>query len=322
MSIKCYQQLLNSLKQGEDVVLATVVKVQGSVPREVGAKMLINAKGEIIDTIGGGAGEAKVIKTAQTVLATGKKQWVEINLAGSLAKPNEGICGGLMRVWLEKWSGEKAIALIEEMISLLQQGQSVRLFTPLAVGEFPYLLKDDQTQPGEDTGFEEIIESPPLLLIVGAGHVGEQLAKVAKQVGFQVAIQDDRPDWANGERYPTADHIFNIPVTDVLVKIGDRPQLYVALVTRGYQCDLDALRAIFLNKIEYNYLGMIGSQKRVKIVLQNLEKEQIFKPEVNSIYAPIGLDIGALTPEEIAISIIAEIILFRRGGTGKPLSYI
>ncbi|MGK7933312.1 MAG: XdhC family protein [Microcystaceae cyanobacterium] len=319
MSLKFYQQLLQALKKG-NIVLATVVNIQGSVPREIGAKMVICEDGEIFSTIGGGAGEAKVCDKAESVLKTGEKQWVTIDLSGAPHKTTEGVCGGVMQVWLEKWSGEEAIKLVEKIVDSLKLGQSIGLFTPFPPQISPYLLQDMETHPQPDSGFIEILQPPPALLIVGAGHVGIQLAKIGAMIGFQVLIQDDRTEWANLSYYPQAEQIFNHPITSVFSQLTHHHQLYIAMVTRGYKYDLDAIQAIVEHNINYQYLGMIGSKKRVNMVKKALSDLGFPKSKLNSIYAPIGLDIGALTPEEIAVSIGAELILVQRGGTGQPLS--
>jgi len=327
MSIDCYQYLTEFLTQDlkeEGAILATIAGVQGSAPREVGAKMVILGNGEIFSTIGGGAGEAKVIQVAQRVLISGQKQWVEIDLSGVASKKVEGVCGGQMRVWLEKWSGESAIALLQSLLKTLKQGQAINLVTPFENDQSPYLLAEDDPIPSSEAAFVETLTPPPLLLIIGAGHVGEQLAKISHAIGFQIAVQDDRSEWANSTRYAIASKIFTDPIETVLDHLKGHIDLYVALVTRGYQYDLEALEALWenhlKNQINCRYIGMIGSKKRVRFVLQFLEKKGVSTIQFPNLYAPIGLDIGALTPEEIAVSIAAELILVRRGGAGKPLS--
>lgn len=318
MTINCYQQLARALEKGA-VVLATAIAIKGSVPREVGAKMIICADGRTYNTIGGGAGEAKVISQAMTVLATGEKQLVEIDLTGAPQRQTQGICGGIMQIWLERWSGEDAIALVDRILCLLQSGQTVTLVTPLKRDRSPYLLDNDSLVAREES-FVEVLQPPPTLLIVGAGHVGEQLAKVAHTIGFQVIIQDDRPEWANRERYPQAIAIFHRAIASVVTELVTHTQLYTALVTRGFQYDLEALKVLLDRDPACKYIGTIGSEKRVRQVMQTLEADGVPATKLRSLYAPIGLDIGALTPEEIAVSICAELILVRRGGTGRPLS--
>jgi xanthine dehydrogenase accessory factor len=269
-----------------------------------------------------GAGEAKVICQARIVLATGEKQLVEIDLTGASHRETQGICGGMMQVWLERWSGENAIALTLQICDRLKLGQEVTLVTPLTTEQSPYLLEQNSAKNflgDRSNAFVETLAPPPLLLIVGAGHVGEKLAKVADLVGFQIAVQDERPEWANSQRYPQAVTIANEPIDLVVKRLASHTQLYAALVTRGYQYDLEALAVLLKREIPCQYLGAIGSEKRVRQVYRAMAKIGISPQKLQSIYAPIGLDIGAITPEEIAVSTSAELILARRGGTGLSL---
>jgi xanthine dehydrogenase accessory factor len=331
------------------VVIATVIQTQGSTPRETGAKMIITSDGQTFETIGGGAGEAKVIDQVQTVLATGKPKLVDIDLSGSSQWETQGICGGTMQVWLARWQGEAAIALTHTILQLLTSGQSATLATPLTE-QSPYLVEatnfqlvrngkphyssqavsDSDEIYGHTCGHTcdhtcghtwiELIQPPPLLLIVGAGHCGIQLAKVADLIGFQIAIQDDRPDWANAENYPQATFIFNQSIDEAIAQFTQHPQLYAALVTRSYQHDVVALTALLQRQIPCQYIGMMGSQRRVQQVYRAIAQLGISEEKLRSIHAPIGLntsldarlDIGALTPAEIAVSISAELILVRR----------
>lgn len=318
MTIDCYQQLAQALEQGP-AVLATVISVKGSTPREVGAKMILCADGRTFNTIGGGAGEAKVIHQAIKVLATGEKQFIQIDLSGAPQRETQGICGGTMQVWLERWSGEAAIALVKQILDLLKSGQTATLVTPFASEEFPYLLPQAAAIPDLTDAFVETLQPPPTLLIVGAGHVGEQLAKVASLTGFQIAIQDDRSEWANTQRYPQASMVFNTSIASTVTQLANCSQLYAALVTRGYHYDLEALESLLKRQPPCLYIGAIGSEKRVRQVYQAI-KTSISQSQLRSLYAPIGLDIGAMTPAEIAVSICAELILVRRGGTGRSLS--
>ena len=304
--IEFYRQFAQCLTQ-EPVVLATVTRVQGSVPREVGAKMIV-CSDRIFGTIGGGAGEAKVIQHARIVLETAQKQSVEIDLTGAPQRETQGICGGKMQVWLERWSGEGAIELVQSILHLLNAGRTATLVTPFDAGR-PYLHHSEFVP----NAFVETLQLPPTLLIIGAGHVGEQLAKVAHLIGFQIMVHDDRAEWANSQRYPQAAGIFNGSIAEVVEQFADHSNLYVALVTRGYHCDLAALECLLKRDSVCAYVGMIGSEKRVRQVYQALEKMGVSESKLKGIYAPIGLEIGALTPEEIAVSIGAELILVRRG---------
>ncbi|HEY9616621.1 MAG TPA: XdhC/CoxI family protein [Microcoleaceae cyanobacterium] len=316
MTIACYRQLAQILAAGQAAILATVVQVRGSVPREVGAKMIIQEDGRTLNTIGGGAGEAKVIQQAMRVLQTGVKQWVEIDLSGVRDRETQGVCGGRMQVWLERWSGEAAGLLVQQILAHLQAGRSLTVVTPFAVDQSPYCLETtlDLTS---DQAFIEVLQPDPVLFIIGGGHVGEQLAKVAALIGFEIWVQDDRADWANQKRFPQATQIFTESITPTIAQLTTHTQLYIALVTRSYQYDLETLEAIFNRCLPYQYIGMIGSKRRVQYVYQVLKEHGIAASQLTSIHAPIGLEIGALTPEEIAVSIAAELIQIRRIGTGQ-----
>ncbi|WP_228040963.1 XdhC family protein [Nodosilinea sp. LEGE 07088] len=314
----CFHQLAQALDYGP-AVLATVTSVRGSVPREVGARLVVDAQGRAFNTIGGGAGEAKVLHRAEEILKTGAKQFVDIDLSGVPQRQTQGVCGGHMRVWLERWQGNAAKSLVQQVLRQLQSGQSVTLVTPLDGSTDPYLA-DDTAQIDRATAFVETLAPPPTLLIVGAGHVGMQLAKVAHQIGFQVAVQDDRPEWANADHYPQASQILAQDIAPAIATFTTHPTLYAALVTRGYTYDLAALQALLQRPQPCRYIGMIGSEKRVRQVYQAIAQVGLSREQLAHIYGPIGLDIGALTPEEIAVSIGAELIMVRRGGTGRSLS--
>lgn len=298
---------LAELLETETVILATVIQTRGSTPREIGAKMIIRENGQIFGTIGGGAGEAKIIAAAPQVFESGVKQFVEIDLTSG---NREGICGGKMRILLEQWRGEKSLELVKRILQNLENGQSVKLSTPLTSQRAPYFLSDDEAS--DENAFVENLKPVPILLIVGAGHVGIELAKIAFQIGFEIVVQDDRPEWANGRNYPNARQISNLPIEETIPALIDYTQLYIVLLTRGFRYDCEALETIFKSKIGFCYLGMIGSGKRIREVFNIVQNAGVEKKKLAEIHAPVGLDIGALTPAEIAVSIAAELISVRR----------
>ncbi len=310
-----YQQLSSALNR-ESVVVATIVEVAGSAPREVGAKMAICRDGSTIGTVGGGAGEGRVIQQALAVLNS-EKQLVEIDLTGTPGRETQGVCGGKVQVWLETWSGEGAIALVEQILHSFEQGDSIVLVTPFISDRSPHLTDQSEQAPLRADCFVQTIQPPPVLLMIGGGHVAVALARVASFSGFQIAVQDDRPDFVTSQRFPQALFLSH-SIAETLDRFTDCSRLYVALVTRGYPQDTEALQTLLQRSLDYRYIGMIGSQKRVRMVHQTLQQQQI-PIERLTIYAPIGLDIGALTPEEIAVSICGELIKVRRGGTGRSL---
>jgi len=166
----------------------------------------------------------------------------------------------------------------------------------------------------------EVAASPPTLLIVGAGHIGKVLAQIGSLCGFRVVVVDDRPDYANPQRLPWAHQVLCGDFVPTLSSFPITPDTYIVLVTRGHRHDEVSLRAVITSPAAY--IGMIGSRRRVTTVLQHLLAEGYPREAVERVHTPIGLDIGAETPEEIAISILAEIIMIQRGGTGAPLSQV
>jgi xanthine dehydrogenase accessory factor len=174
---------------------------------------------------------------------------------------------------------------------------------------------------GAATIFVEVEVPPPLLIIVGAGHIAVPLAAMARLCDFDVTVMDDRPQFANRERFPTADRIVVGPLRQELRKLrGARPvfggETYVVLVTRGHQYDVECLLEVLDDPVAY--IGMIGSRRRVRAVYDLLASEQgIPREQFDRIHAPIGLDIGARTPAEIAVCILAEMIGVMRGREEK-----
>ncbi|HEU4885777.1 MAG TPA: XdhC/CoxI family protein [Longimicrobium sp.] len=160
---------------------------------------------------------------------------------------------------------------------------------------------------------------PPELVIVGAGHVARPLCRLGAMLGFRVTVLDDRPEFATRERFPEAVEVrparFDDPFRDVRI----HARTYLVLVTRGHKYDFEALRDILHRPQLPAYVGMIGSRRRTRAALEQLARDGIGDDRLRTVHAPIGLDVGAETPEEIAVAIAAELVMALRGGTGRPL---
>ena len=157
----------------------------------------------------------------------------------------------------------------------------------------------------------ERISAPPELILLGGGHVSVQTAKVAKLCGFRVTVVDDRPEFANAARFPEADRIWNRPFADAIDAIDAQSAWYV-IVTRGHRDDRACLERIL--RRPFAYCGMIGSRTKVGLVFEHLLQNGFSQEQLARVHAPIGLSIGAVTPEEIAVSIVGELISVRNGG--------
>jgi xanthine dehydrogenase accessory factor len=171
-----------------------------------------------------------------------------------------------------------------------------------------------QAASGAGTVMVEVFEAPARLLIVGGGHVGLALATVGELCGMSVAVFDDREEFANRERFPMAEHVFATDTAAALDAFDIGLSDYIVLVSRGHQMDELALRHVVTRGAAY--VGMIGSRRRTQTVLQHLRDEGLDVRALDAVHTPIGIDIGAETPEEIAVSILAEVIMERRGGSG------
>ncbi len=163
----------------------------------------------------------------------------------------------------------------------------------------------------------EVHEPPATLVIVGGGHIGKALATIGDLCGFSVVVVDDRPEYASRERFPEADRVICGGFAEVLRELPIDANSYIVTVTRGHKHDEVSLRQVA--ESEAAYVGMIGSKRRVSAVLQHLIDEGLDAEAVRRVHTPIGLDIGAETPEEIAVAIMAEVVQVRRGGSGRPM---
>jgi xanthine dehydrogenase accessory factor len=167
--------------------------------------------------------------------------------------------------------------------------------------------------------FVEVQRRPPTLIIVGAGHVAQPLATLGKLIDFEVVVIDDRPQYANKKRFPQADRVIAAPFRPTLHAWPIDADTFIVLVTRGHSHDVECLLEVIDSPARY--IGMIGSKRRVQAVFDLLEQEQgISREKFDQIHAPIGLDIGAESPAEIGVCIIAEIIKVYRGGRARSLS--
>ncbi|HEX2923367.1 MAG TPA: XdhC/CoxI family protein [Chloroflexota bacterium] len=158
--------------------------------------------------------------------------------------------------------------------------------------------------------FIDLLTPSPSLLIIGGGHIAQPLCTVAKTLGFSVTVMDDRASFANRDRFPEADNIVLGYFEEELARYPIHSSTYIIIVTRGHAYDQASLRAVIGSRAAY--IGMIGSAHKVRTVMSNLAEAGVPKEQMEKVYSPIGLDIGAETPAEIAVGIMAEIVNVRR----------
>ena len=353
-------RLADPARGGRDVVVASIVRDRGSTPRKAGAKMLVDPSGAQLGTVGGGCGEAEVTSRAHRVLATGEPQRIEVSLLEEDGWESPSICGGVLDVFLERAGATFGGARTADLYAALDAAREHRLAAALVtvtaasraradllgrktvvdergVQHLPLgdetldaaavehalhaLGRGDPVEDELDDGcalFVEPLVTTPELVVVGAGHVGQALARVAPAAGFTVTVLDDRPSFANPHRLPDARTILVADPRTALAELPTGRPRAIVLVTRGHRLDAECLRIAL--ELDWIYLGMIGSRRRVRRILEHLAEEGVDRERLARVHAPIGLDIGAETPGEIAIAIVAEIVDVRRRGRAARAS--
>jgi xanthine dehydrogenase accessory factor len=334
------------LEKGQDFALVTIVDAQGSSPRHVGASMLVKADASIDGTIGGGALEAAAIKNGLKVLKTNKRCLMDFELTNADSAGLGMICGGHGTALIEYNNPAKPALqeLYRGLSDLLSSGRKGWLVTVVSegteeepaaakclvdsngsvIGDLvcpPEILQDltrrggtsDRIVAGDPSRtYVEPIGAQGTAYVFGAGHCGEKLVRVLNMVGFFTVVVDDRADFANEERFPTADRILVPASFDVAFDgLSVDEDSYIVILTRGHLHDKNVLRQAL--RTPAGYIGMIGSKKKVADTFRALREEDVSHDDISRAHAPIGLPIGAETPEEIAVSIAAQLIQVRAG---------
>jgi xanthine dehydrogenase accessory factor len=338
----CIPQLLG---QGEDSVLAVIVSRSGSAPRAVGTRMIVRSDGSIMGTIGGGILEAQVMNIAKEIFRDKKSVLRNFVFSAKDAASMGMICGGQVKVLLQflDASNPFCMDLYRQIHETLRSRKRAWLVTEISSGdggvpaELPSLVRNNAAQPGalDPNTIQALIAGAPAnpsgtvshgdkqflieslchegaVYIFGAGHISRELAPLTTQVGFQTIVLDDRADFANRHRFQTADEIIVLDSFDRAMEgLEINEESYLVLVTRGHAHDKTVLKQAL--QTNAGYIGMIGSRRKRDAIYDALCKEGLPRAELDRVYSPIGLDIGAETPEEIAVSIVAQLIHVRAG---------
>jgi len=342
--------LKKAFDQDLAMVMITITNVLGSTPRKPGAKMLVLADGTTIGTIGGGCGEAEARREAFNVLSSHSSKLHCLNMTADMAQEEGMVCGGIMELFLDYLEKEDMSCLenyhdpiivtvieapeerllgkkmfiknngdiigdlrLEELtrVALESAKAKLRSCQPLIVS-LDAEFKPCNTSVTKAT-YRCLVEPPTTivqLLILGAGHIALPLATMAKMLGYEVTVVDDRPSFANTVRFSTADTVICNNFEQAIDGITINPQTFVVIITRGHRYDKVCLQKVIHQPAAY--IGMIGSRKRVKALIAELEEEGVPSELLKKLYSPIGLKIGAETPEEIAVSILGELIKVQR----------
>ena len=327
-----YSKLIRESENNKPVALATLLDTRGSVPQVRGATALFSEVGLIAGTLGGGVLEADASQRVPEILRHCSSDIYEFDLNAEISSKEAAICGGSAIVLIDACLEEsrKVFLAMEESIqscrpgvlltSINKQDRMVaeRQWFESAIGEYQKEIGQclegrkcmyTETSEGTTRFFEPIFPLPGLI-IAGAGHIGRALAHMGNLLDFEVTVIDDRSEYANSHNIPDADHLVVENIGKALNGIATSPDTYIVIVTRGHKDDGEALRACL--DADVAYIGMIGSKRKISLMRDEfITQGWATESQFDSVHAPIGLEIGSKTVQEIAVSISAQLVQVR-----------
>ena len=351
-----FHEAVNLLEKDEQLVMATVIRTKGSTPQKPGAKLLVRKDGTGVGTLGGGCVEGDIWYAASQLMRRGgDAQYREYELNEDLAAEDGLVCGGTMFFLIDPvYRPAQYLDIAKEVDEAYEGGPSVALASLIrtsngrgSIGSKLFIREDGSTEGSlgdlrldhdavkrarnlmamgrneyviTEEGVEYFIEAyttPPQLVICGGGHVSRALASHAKPLGFRLFITDDREEFANPQRFPEADIVIGKKPEDALKELPINANTFIVVATRGHRFDNVALAAAA--ETPARYVGLMGSKRKTILIYEDLVRMGLNEERLREIRSPIGLDIHARTPEEIAISIMGEILMYRLGGTGQEM---
>ena len=345
------------LQAGQSFVLATVVRTKGSTPQKPGAKLLVRGDGGIVGTLGGGCIEADVWAEAKEILTEGGGTQLRHFLLNEDIAARDGlVCGGNMDILIDPVAGQSGLSSqVQEIIAAYAGKGDCAMVTLVSPGDgsstpgaklFIRASGDTEGTLGSavldaqaialarslmskgreqwvdaDNGAKYYVETftnPATVVIAGGGHVGKAVYAVAHLLGFKVIVVDDRPMYANAERFPEAARIVVDDFARGLRSLEMTPNCYVIVATRGHK--LDDLALMEAARSDAGYIGLLGSRRKALMIFRDLFRAGIPESRIAEIRAPVGLDLGGRTPAEIAVSIMAEIVAVKHGRSGGAMT--
>jgi xanthine dehydrogenase accessory factor len=340
-----FRNMVDLLGSGEGFVLATILARSGSAPRATGTRMMIRSDGRIHGSIGGGILEAQVQDLAKAVFRHREMVVRDFHLSADDASRMGMICGGQVQVLIHLVDASEAfhLGLYQAVLSSLEKRKRAWLITRIpAEGESGIspgqaLYGEDRSSIGslDGNGLREIVSlagsgQPELVshgdsrflvellcheasvFIFGAGHISQKLAPLTKLVGFRTIVLDDREEFANRRQFADADQVIVLDAfASAIQGLDIDAASYLVLVTRGHAYDKVLLAEALRTKA--GYIGMIGSRRKRDAIYAALTEKGFSPRDFDRVHSPVGLDIGAETPEEIAVSIVAQLVQVRAG---------
>ena len=315
---KLFSAIKEGLEQGQSAVLCSIIASSGSAPRGAGAKMAVFADGTSVGSIGGGAVEQESARLAGEVLHTGLTQMKRYVL-----RPNEVadlgmVCGGDVTVYFQPLTAAE-LSTVTEILRLLDGEDAAWLVTDLETGAVRAVCAENSPEKlrpllkSRAVCMENLYVEPLVragtVYIFGGGHVGKALAAVLAGVEFRVCVYDERSEAAVPENFPGAERVICGSYAEVSRNLSFTPADYAVVMTPGHQADTLVLEQVLRQKLRY--VGCIGSRKKIERTNAALREAGISESAIASVHSPIGLPIFAETPEEIAVSVAAELIRVR-----------
>jgi len=287
---------------GRSIALCLLVNTKGSTPASTGAIMIVDDTAQTVGTIGGGCVEAEIRRKAVSAISTKTNEVHSIVLDHDYGYDDGLICGG--RIWV-------AVNTTPDKNKLREIAEKHRTRQPT---KLTITAIDENNQP---TQYTLDLPPRPRLLIAGAGHIGQAVAQLALNLDYDIAVVDDRADLLE-KHFPDEIEKLPGPIDKQLINQPLDKQTSIIIVTRGHRHDEQALKAVVDSNA--GYIGMIGSRRKIQLIYKNLTELGIDQQKLDKVHAPIGLDINAVTVNEIAISIMAQLISIRRKDWKPPIS--
>lgn len=336
-----YKKALELAEAGRPFALGIVVRAQGSTPQKPGSKAILEVSGTFWGTLGGGMVEAEGLRRMRHALETGGVELFEFRLDEDYSRTAGPICGGYMHLFAHGRPRENLDTYRTAQDALRRRVRGV-LVTHLVGGPHPpgrvqwveenaingktsfpssedllRALREERpwcVESGEGAhAFLEPIVAPPRLLVVGGGHVGQEVVRQAVRLGFEVTVVDDREEFARPELFPEG---VTTRWGDIRTFVSAFPQekdTFIVLVSKGHRPDAEALEGCIHGGAAY--IGMIGSRRKIRLLRKHFIETGLATPdEFDRVAAPIGFDIGAITVPEIGVSIAAQLVAARRRG--------
>jgi len=325
------------------IAMATLVATRGTSPKREGAKMWIGEKGRILGSVTiGGCVDARVIEDAEKALATSEPQFLQVDLGDEDAWEMGLSCAGSLDVLIEPFDLTELAPVYEAVRAAVEEGKTVAIVTRLNNNAARVLVMEDGATSaaldeetrrvalelirrrksatvavGNESLFFEVHGPPPTLIIFGAGHLSMPLVSLAHDLGLKTIVVDGRPRFATRERFPEADELLIGIPSEIAQTLAYNSSTFVVLTAHDYKYDLPVLKVVL--PAGAVYVGLLGSKRRGKSIKEFLKEGGMDQSLLDRLHVPTGLDIGAESAPEIALSILAEAVAIKAGRRGSSL---